>query len=421
MAEPSIGASLAGSLGRAIAIGVLALLMVGLMPGRADAAADVRVLRSGFESRFPQSIAFSLDAAVLRPIQKVTVSYRVAGRRTLVVGEAQVTQGTGQLHAEALLDLSRRYLPPGTALQYNWQIEDDRGEQFRSETFAAMVEDRRFQWRQARAANVELSWARGDNQFGQLLMQIAVQSLQRLAGDAGVTVERPVRIFVYSDLDEFRSASYRGGLEWVGGTYYPRENVILLFAPPNQQGLEIARRALPHELTHAVVHQVTDNPFGEVPQWLNEGLAGRSEQHLPQESADALAKAIAEERLISLRALTGTFPVDSDEAVLAYAESYSAVGFLQERYGRQRLNALLQAYRAGVTADEGLQQALGVDTAQFEADWRAWLVPWPLMKATPFAQVEPAAASGREDAAAEEGLMDQIRALVDGIWGQKGQ
>ena len=49
---------------------------------------SMRVLKSEFESRFPQAMVFTLDAATLRPIQKVTVSYRVGGRRTLIVGDA---------------------------------------------------------------------------------------------------------------------------------------------------------------------------------------------------------------------------------------------------------------------------------------------------------------------------------------------
>jgi hypothetical protein len=421
VAERSSGRRLAGSLGRAAALALLALLLVGWRPGGAEAAADVLVQGSKFESRFPNGIVFSLDAAVLRPIQKVTVSYRVAGRRTLIVGDAQVTQSTGQLHAEAPIDLARRYMPPGTALQYTWQVVDDRGEQFRSQQYSATVEDRRFNWRQARGANLEMNWARGDNQFGQALMQIALQALQRLAAETGATVEQPVRIFVYTDLDEFRSASYRGGLEWVGGTYYPIENVILIYAPATPQGVEIARRALPHELTHAVIHQVTDNPFGDVPQWLNEGLASRGEGGLSTDGADALSSAIAEGQLISLRALAGTFPVDSDEAQLAYAESYSAVAFLQERYGRPRVNALLQAYRAGVTPDEGLQQALGLDMAGFEAEWRAWLEPWPLLKATPFPTPTPADQAADGAAAPGEGVVGRIRALVDGLRGEGGR
>jgi hypothetical protein len=198
-----------------------------------------------------------------------------------------------------------------------------------------------------------------------------------------------VRILVYSAQADFQSASFHGGLEWVGGTYYSDQNVILVFAPSGQQGVQIAQRAIPHELTHAVIHQVTDNPYGDLPQWMNEGLASRGEGQMLPPSADALSTAIAQRKLISLRALSGAFPVDSDEAQLAYAESYSAVSFLLDRYGRARVNQLLQVFREGVTYDDGLKRVLGLDQSQLDQEWRGWLAPWPMIKATPFADPPP--------------------------------
>lgn len=102
------------------------------------------------------------------------------------------------------------------------------------------------------------------------------------------------------------------------------------------------------------------------------------------DQAAALSSAIAAKKLIPLRALSGAFPVDSDEALLAYAESYSAVSFLLDRYGRGRVNMLLRTFRDGVTYDDGLSRALGENQAALDREWRAWLEPWPLMKAEPF-------------------------------------
>src|SRR6266540_7571475 len=172
-------------------------------------AAGVRVLRSSFESRFPQSMVFQLEAAVTGQVGRVTLNFRVADRRTLIAGDAGFTQ-LGSLRAEQTVDLARRYLPPGTPLQFYWQVEDARGQLFRSQSYQAVLEDRRFTWRQLRAPNVEVYWYRGDDVYGRILLSLASRALSQLAAESGVSLERPVKIFVYSDLEEFRSASYRG-------------------------------------------------------------------------------------------------------------------------------------------------------------------------------------------------------------------
>lgn len=351
-------------------------------------AAEARIISSTFESRFPAGMNFKLEAATVRPTSRVTLNYRVAGRRTIVTGDAQFVQSTGSIRAETNFDLGRRYLPPGTTLQFHWVILDDRGEQFRSPVQQIVVTDGRFQWKQVRMPNVDVNWYMGDDTFGRQLLATASRALAQLVAETRVSLTSTVRVFVYGTIDDFRAASYRGGLEWVGGTYYPQESVILIYAPPDEQGAAIIRTALPHELTHAVIHQVTDNPFGDVPQWLNEGLATRSDARMPSNLATALAEGVAARKLFPIRALSGSFPVDPDEAILAYAESYSVVTFLVERYGRERVNALLRAYREGVTQDAGLQQALGKDLSAIEEEWRAWLAPWMFMKTSPFPNEE---------------------------------
>lgn len=391
---------------------IAAALGLAIVPGvvNAQAASGVRFVQSGFESRFPDTMLFQLEATAGQPIERVTLNYRVDGRRTLSAGDAKFSQA-GTIRAEHAIDLTRRYLPPGTQLQFYWQVEAGGG-QYRSQTYQSVVEDRRFQWRQLRARNLDVLWNRGDEAYGRILLAICSRALEQVAAESGVTLERPVKVFVYGDVEEFRSASYRGGYEWVGGTFYPHENVILIFAPPNQQGADIASRAIPHELTHAVIHQVTDNPFGDVPQWLNEGLSTRAEPSLSPAQAEALAAAVTQEKLLPLKAIGGAFPVDPQEALLAYAQSYSAATFLVETYGRARISALLAAYREGVTHDDGLRRKLGFDTAELDKQWRAWLAPWAMQKADPSA-LPPAAA-----VAPELDLIGRARALVDSALGR---
>ena len=51
----------------------------------------------------------------------------------------------------------------------------------------------------------------------------------------------------------------------------PALHVIMAVLPPGNY--DEVGRVVPHEISHQVLHQATDNPFSRPPQWLNEGLA----------------------------------------------------------------------------------------------------------------------------------------------------
>ncbi|HJW22189.1 MAG TPA: peptidase MA family metallohydrolase, partial [Candidatus Limnocylindrales bacterium] len=128
---------------------------------------------------------------------------------------------------------------------------------------------------------------------------------------------------------------------------------------------------VPHELTHIVFNTATRNPYHSPLHWLNEGLA----DYLAI-GYDAGARANVERAgragdLLPLHALVAQFPSPSDLFSLAYDESVSAIDFLVRTYGRDALVALIRGYAKGISDDEAFTTALGVDTAAFEAAWRA--------------------------------------------------
>src|SRR5690349_1746472 len=142
---------------RRIAATVVAFLAALVLVGAAEAA-EVRVVRSALESHFPNGMVFTLDATSSRPIQHATISYRVAGKRTIVSDDAELAQGGGTIRAQGSFDLSRDYLPPGTQLQFYWDLFDDQGVRERTQTYEETLEDKRFSWRQIRGQNVQLDW-----------------------------------------------------------------------------------------------------------------------------------------------------------------------------------------------------------------------------------------------------------------------
>jgi hypothetical protein len=138
----------------------------------------------------------------------------------------------------------------------------------------------------------------------------------------------------------------------------------------SQRDLEWGRTTIAHELTHVLVGHLTFSCLGDVPTWLNEGLAVYAEGDLEPSSRSQLDQAISDDQLLSVRSLSGGFSEVPSKAYLSYSQSYSIVKFLIETYGQDSMNSLLIALRDGNTIDEALLQVYGFDIDGLENAWR---------------------------------------------------
>ncbi|GAI47128.1 unnamed protein product, partial [marine sediment metagenome] len=130
------------------------------------------------------------------------------------------------------------------------------------------------------------------------LMAAAHQALARLAEDTGAHLEKPVVIYIYADAQDLQGAMIYPQ-EWTGGVAFTRYGIIAIGIAPDN--LYWGKRAVAHELTHLVIHQMTLNPYSDLPTWLDEGLAMYAEGALEPVFATYLNRAIAEDTLISVR------------------------------------------------------------------------------------------------------------------------
>ena len=143
-------------------------------------------------------------------------------------------------------------------------------------------------------------------------MAAAQQALARLAEDTGAYLEKPVKIYIYANAQDLQGAMIYPQ-EWTGGVTFTRYGIIAIgIAPTN---LDWGKRAIAHELTHLVIHQMTFNPYNDLPTWLDEGLAMYTEGQLEPEFATYLKKAIAENSLISVRSLSSPFSAYAEEVL----------------------------------------------------------------------------------------------------------
>jgi hypothetical protein len=134
--------------------------------------------------------------------------------------------------------------------------------------------------------------------------------------------------------------------------------------------MDWGKDAIVHELTHVLVGHLTFSCLGDVPTWLNEGLAVYSEGDLDSPSQKQLDDAIRNDTLLSVRSLSGGFSEVSSKANLSYSQSYSIVKFLIDTYGQEKMNLLLLTLRDGTSIDDSLQKVYGFNVEGLEDAWR---------------------------------------------------
>ena len=349
---------------------LLIVLLIALLLGSAGATqADgaITIVRSEAAYTFQEEARFTLEARSSADIVTATLRFRLASQSSTNLNE-KIVQPAPSVTVEHTWSLSDADLPSGTIITYWWTVEDKAGNTAESERRAMLYEDTRFTWKRLAKEDVTLSWYRGDDALGRTLLDAAVTAYQRLASEFAVE-RKPAYIYIFGSYDDLRTSIGESAQEWTGGRAYPELNVVLIGVPPNQ--LSFGKRAVPHEFSHLIIHRVTDNPFGSLPRWLDEGLAMWAEGDLEAEYRNALSQAVRSNRLLSLRSLASNFPADSRQATLAYAQSHSVVVYIQEAFGRGKIGELLAVFKEGSTDDSALTRVLGVTVEELDSRWRA--------------------------------------------------
>ncbi len=130
-------------------------------------------------------------------------------------------------------------------------------------------------------------------------------------------------------------------------------------------------RMLRHELTHSFVAQMTHN---RAPQWLNEGIAELEQGASISSFGSRLASLYSSGHQVPLNLLEGEFDsLDKSEAIVAYAESLTAVQFINETYGIGDVARILQRLGEGQTIEAALRSTIHVGYKELDAQVTEYL------------------------------------------------
>jgi hypothetical protein len=176
-------------------------------------------------------------------------------------------------------------------------------------------------------------------------------------------------------MDEEEFFELTGAPKWTNAMFF-RGQIILPLAKGKAIDIENLNRSVRHEYTHALLSALS---AGNLPGWIDEGLAQWFEGEESPGLRDALREWLKTHEPVPLTLLQGGFTKLKPEMVpAAYAQSLLATRLVAEKYGFPALAAYFMLLRDGVEKDAAFETAFSISIPDFEQQLGKALKRWAL-------------------------------------------
>ena len=333
---------------------------------------NITVVKASAESQFPDGIRFSVVANSVDEIDDIRVffskvdqegrsAYRSVGFEPgyNVTGESILPSGTGG-----------NYYPPGTKIEYSFEVRDKAGAVVRTESQEFVYHDNRFEWNTVSEGLITVYYY-GEyvEDRANIVLEAAKKSLEKMLPVLGITPTEPLRIVSYNNYRHmssalpFRSQAVSEGLQ-PQGMAFSDERVLLVHGFD-----ETVTGTVSHEFTHLLVGEAAGPGISQVPSWLNEGLAEYGNIDPTDDYDAALRYGIFTRRIKPLWYL-GSFSGTPEDIIIAYGQGRSVVQFMIDSWGKERMAALFPVLQRTLDIDNALLEVYGMDQFGLDSAWR---------------------------------------------------
>jgi hypothetical protein len=322
------------------------------------------VTDGGVENRFPDGMAFKVSAESDSAITDIRLRYKVLPDGTSANGVPEFEPAT-EVTTEFVLGGLDVYLPPGTVVEYHWEVTDEDGNTAETEEQSYFYDDSRFEWTALEQDGVTIYYYSGSDDDAQAMHDVAVESLAEMTALLGTTIPFEVQVWIYDSTEDMRPAltrrseSYESQVTTAGVRV--ATNTVLVLG-------NVSFDTLRHELTHVVTAEAGESALGTLPAWLDEGTAvyGQTDPGGFRSAAEA---AISRGNVMSVREISA-YPGDPNKVNLFYGQAWSLVDYLVSTYGEEQFAQLFAQVKSGERIDGALEAVYGFDQDGLEDEWR---------------------------------------------------
>lgn len=350
---------------------ILSFLIAALLPHIAYAEEPITAKAAVAENKFPEEVIVTAEAqSTAGDIRTMTLRYMIGSGLVERYGTLEFNPGRSVQSRHAIKTGGNNFVAPGADITYWLEVQDAAGNKTETAKETFWYADTRFQWRSVKEGSVTVYYYRNAEQTARELLVAARETEEKVGRMLG-TAGRPFRIMLYNTASEITGAQRpetsvtRQQQILRVGVAYAGEDLVQVLGTGSLGAQDTAR----HEIAHLYVHWTAG---GNVPAFLNEGLAVWSQNDPGREYLGALERAIARDELLLVRGMD-SFPGRSDETILAYGQSYSLVKYLIDTYGGEKLRAVFESMRQGNSAADAIQKTYGMAMDELDAAWRKYV------------------------------------------------
>ena len=347
-------------------LGVLLIALGWSVVGAQSVEDGPTVQGTRFENSWPDSVVVTALVDDASEVESATFLYTILPEGALTREAAEIVPGdVTRVTAEFPTRDAQLWIPAGADFEWRWEFVDESGETYETEPQVWRYEDPRFEWQSLKQGDLEVAWYH-DEGVARTMLEQGLEALAEISPFLGLDELIPIKVYVWASTEDARQVeriqSERFEESVITGGTRVLADLVHIYQP--------SRWVVRHELTHVLTKLAGEGPYGDLPAWLDEGMATIAEGDWLERRGGALQYAINNDLVLSLRSMES--PSNRPGFVdIFYGQSAAVVLYLLQEYGTDKMNELFSTFKAGSSVEDALATVYGLSRDELDNEWRA--------------------------------------------------
>jgi len=210
-----------------------------------------------------------------------------------------------------------------------------------------------------------------DPKLKQEIEVTAKKAYTQISGFIEDSLTHPVTIYVAESENDFKSKLGSDFPDWGIGAAVSGHNLIVLKSPARFRYNRPFSEVLEHELAHIFLDKRVGNSVP--PRWIDEGFAMLESREWQIGQDILVVRAVFTNSIVPLSQIEDLNSFSDSKAQLAYTESYLALSYFLDEYGKESFFKLLSYLSSGQGLDVAFLKATGTSYLSFQVDFANYL------------------------------------------------